>query len=175
MGLFDFLFGRKYSEPEQPEAAPAVAAPAPQGNGGSVDFDAELTAQLKEEHRSLLAVFTGIKKAYQAQDFAGVTKGLQQFQTALNMHLAVENFKFYSYLRRNLKNGSPELATMNSFFDEMQEIGKVVSQFLRKYLAASFTQDIQQSFGRELEAIGAALMSRIDREEETLYRLYQPS
>ncbi len=86
----------------------------------------------------------------------------------------MENSKFYAYLRRNLPQGSAELDTMNTFFDEMQEIGKVVTQFLRKYIYADYTPETLSAFGPELEAIGAALISRIDREEETLYKLYAP-
>lgn len=171
MGLFDFLFGRKNGAPAQREQREAAS----QESHAVVNFDPDFIPKLKEDHRSLLALFVQIKKAYQTRNFDDVKKGLQDFQLALNLHLAIENSKFYAYLRRNLNNGSPELVTMNLFFDEMQDIGKVVTQFLRSYVQADFTAEIEESFGRELESIGVALASRIDREEETLYKLYSPS
>ncbi len=57
----------------------------------------------------------------------------------------------------------------------MQQIGKVVTAFLRKYNHSDFTPDLHATFGGELDAIGAALAGRIQREEETLYRLYLPA
>ncbi len=64
---------------------------------------------------------------------------------------------------------------MTVFWDEMQQVGKVVTAFLRKYNHSDFTADLQATFGGELDAIGAALAGRIQREEETLYRLYLPA
>ena len=169
MGLFDFLFGKKGDVAVQPEAVSRKSSVV-------LNFDPAFIPALKQEHQALVQRFVGVKNAYLAQDFAGVKKGLQEFQTALNLHLAVENAKFYAYLRRHLPPGSPGLNTMNMFFDEMQEIGKAVTQFLRKYISADYTADVQSAFGVELEAIGAALLSRISREEETLYKLYaQPA
>lgn len=165
MGLLDFLFSKK--DDVQPQAPAKPAAPA-------VEFDPAFITTLKDEHEALVQRFVGVKNAYLAHDFARVKEGLQEFQTALNLHLAVENAKFYAYLRRHLPPGSAELQTMNSFFDEMQEIGKVVTQFLRKYISADYTAEVQAAFGQELEGIGAALLSRISREEKTLYTLYAP-
>lgn len=170
MGLFDLLFGKKNDAPEQREEAAAAS----HGSAAPPGFDPEFISRLTQEHRLLVALFLDIKKAHLAHDFAALKTALQEFQLGLNIHLAVENSKFYAYLRRSLKRGSAEHDTMNVFFDEMQEIGKVVTQFLRKYLEAEFTTETRRAFGDELEAIGAALVSRIDREEETLYKLYQP-
>ncbi len=171
MGLFDLLFGKKKAAPPQAErtnAAPKKDVP----TQPSAQFDPQFIARLEEEHRGLVALFVAIKNANEAGDFPAVKKGLQDFQMALNMHLAVENARFYAYLRRMLDGNSPEIRTMNAFFDEMQEIGKVVTQFLRKYTLADFTAETRAAFSPELEAIGAALAGRIDREEQTLYRLY---
>ncbi len=174
MGLFDFLFGRKKAASPQPEAS----ASAPQRGVAAqlaVPFDPQFIARLEGEHRTLVTLFVAVQTANEAADFGAVKRALQEFQMALNMHLAVENARFYAYLRRKLSKDSPEMATMNAFFDEMQEIGKVVTQFLRHYTLAEFTAEIQSAFSRELEAIGAALASRIEREEQTLYKLYLPA
>lgn len=169
MGLFDFLLGKKNVAAAQAEKTDG----APMRPG--VQFDPHFIPQLVEDHRSLVALFVAVKKANEAGDFPAVQKALQEFQMALNMHLAVENAKFYAYLRRTLHENSPEMRIMNDFFDEMQEIGKVVTRFLRQYTLADFTAQIQAAFSQELDAIGAALSSRIDREEQTLYKLYAPA
>jgi regulator of sigma D len=170
MGLFDFLLGKKNVGKEVATQAPEKGS-APQ-KAAPVQFDPAFIPALVEEHRSLVALFVAVKRASEAGDAAAVRKSLQEFQMALNMHLAVENARFYAYLRRKLNNNSPEMQTMNAFFDEMQEIGKVVTQFLRTYTLADFTAEIHAAFSRDLEAIGTALVSRIEREEQTLYKLY---
>jgi hypothetical protein len=172
MGVFEFLFGKlEEAAPSQPASATA----APQDGGRPLRYDPSFIPQLMEEHRSLLLLFSEIRHTSQSRDFSAVQRALQKFQMALNLHLAVENANFYAYLRKNLKGNTPEHDTMTAFFEEMQEMGKVVSQFLRKYNYSDFTAEMQSAFSEELEQIGAALVSRINREEESLYKLYVPA
>ncbi len=169
MGLLDFLFGKK-GEAAQPHGSHAA-----ESGTGSLNFDPNLISRLKKDHASLLTLFGNIRRSYLAQDFASLQNELRQFRSALNLHLAEENFKFYAYLRKALSNNVENFQTMNAFWKEMQEIGKVVLEFLRKYDAAEFTPEMKDAFGQELEAIGAALAGRIQREERELYILYAPA
>ncbi len=177
MGLFDSLFGRSkpQSQPQsQPQYTSAPAAPNI-GDEVTLPYDPDLIPRMIDEHRALLSLFGGIERAQQSADFQAVKTALQKFQLSLNLHLATENARFYAYLRRHLRTNTDEHQTMTAFWDEMQEIGKVVTQFLRKYNYADFTADMQASFASELKQIGAALVARIKREEESLYGLYMPS
>ncbi len=170
MGLFDFFLGKKKDAGNEAAAQPQQRPAAQQA--AAAQFDPAFIPALVEEHRSLVALFVSVKEASEAADFPAVKRALQEFQLALNMHLVLENSKFYAYLRKTLRKNSPELDTVNAFFDEMQEIGKVVTQFLRTYTLADFTAEVHAAFRDELEAIGAALVNRIEREEQTLYKLY---
>ncbi len=172
MGFFDRLFGKGGEEPavqSQPTAVPLFPSDSP------LQYDPMLIPQLVQEHHGLLRLFGEIKETHAANDFAALKRALQKFQLALNLHLAQENANFYAYLRKSLHRNSEQHNIMTQFWDEMQEIGKVVTTFLRTYNHADFTPDLHGAFGRELEAIGAALVSRIEREEASLYKLYAPA
>lgn len=138
-------------------------------------YDPMLIPQLVQEHHGLLRLFGEIQESHAANDFSALKRALQKFQLALNLHLAQENASFYAYLRKNLPRSTEQHNTMTQFWDEMQDIGKVVTTFLRTYNHADFTPDLHGAFGRELQAIGAALTSRIEREEASLYKLYTPA
>ncbi len=172
MGLFDFLFGKAGEEaPQQPASADGVVR---WGSGG-LQYDPELIPKLTQEHHHLLALFGAIQGAHQRQDFSAVQHALRDFKLALNVHLLTENVRFYAYVKKGLSNSTENLDTVNAFWKEMQGIAKVVIQFLAKYEAAMLTPEMKAAFGKELEDVGAALVSRIKREEESLYTLYLPS
>jgi regulator of sigma D len=172
MGFFDRILGRA----EEAAAAPQpTAVPLFPQEGNTLQYDPMLIPQLVQEHHGLLRLFGEIKDTHAANDFAALKRALQKFQLALNLHLAQENANFYAYLRKSLSRNSEQHNTMSQFWDEMQDIGKVVTTFLRTYNHADFTPDLHGAFGRELDAIGAALVSRIEREEASLYKLYVPA
>ncbi len=171
MSLFDLLFRKSRTAAQTQSASPNRGSYADEG---PLKYNPDFIPQLMDEHRSLLHLFGAIQESHRAKDFVTVKRTLQKFQMTLNLHLALENAHFYAYLRRNLKKNSKDHRTMVTFWDEMQEIGKVVTQFLRKYNYSDFTPDMQASFGPELEQIGAALVTRIKHEEESLYSLYLP-
>lgn len=174
MGLFDSLLGKAKPESQSQHTSAAPAAPHID-HEVTLPYDPDLIPRMVDEHRGLLSLFGAIQRAHLSGDFNAVKTALQHFQLSLNLHLATENARFYAYLRRHLRTNTDEHGTMTVFWDEMQDIGKVATQFLRKYTQADFTADMQSSFSTELQHIGAALTARIKREEESLYGLYRPS
>ncbi len=165
MGILDFLRGKPQGAPE---------AESSHGAAHGLQYDPDFIARLTQEHRTLLTLFGAIQTAHAAGDHAAIRGALQRFLLALNMHLAMENSQFYAYLRTHLRKNTAEHMVMNAFWDEMQEIGKIVITFLRKYIYGELTPEMLADFGRELEQIGGALVTRIRHEEEELYSLYQP-
>lgn len=171
MGLFDFLFGKSSELTSQSANSEGVV----QWGSGGLQYDPELIPKLTQEHRHLLAMFGVIKQSYERQDFVAVQKALQEFKLSLNVHLLTENVRFYAYVKKGLSNSTENLETVTSFWKEMQGIAKVVIQFLGKYETSVFTPEMKAAFGKELDDVGAALVSRIKREEESLYTLYLPA
>lgn len=172
MSLFGFLFGN---------VGEAAMSQVDDGHGvvhwegGPVRYDPELIPRLTQEHRTLLSLFSAIKRSNEAGDLAAVRTALNEFKGALNAHLLVENVRFYAYVKKGLAQDVEGLETMTGFWKEMQAIAKGVIEFLGKYDGASFTPVICDAFGKDLDAIGVALGTRIRREEERLYTLYRPS
>lgn len=62
---------------------------------------------------------------------------------------------------------------VSDFRSEMDEIGKAVRVFLIKYEIIGVDKDLASSFAHDLDGIGEALVARNEREESTLYLLYQ--
>src|SRR3990172_9372386 len=64
---------------------------------------------------------------------------------------------------------------INEFRHEMNGIAQVVMAFVRRYSDSELNAVSLIAMKKELEEIGAALVKRIQREENTLYPLYRPS
>ncbi len=171
MRKFQFLFSAKNEGGNSSVAAAALGVPMA---GKPLRYDPHLILQLKQEHASLRKLFDEIREAARAEDFATVQSVMRELNICLNMHLLEENVKFYAYLRSALSSNSADLATMTAYWKEMQDIGRAVIQFFKKYEAHAFTPESRAAFGSELEAVGAALTSRLAREEEQLFTLYLP-
>ncbi len=166
MGMFDFLLGKLERWPAAEHSGDGVAR--------EPKYDPRFIARLTHEHRALLTLFGQIREAHAAGDPVAVKRALQQFLLALERHLARENSHFYAYLHVHLRKNTPEHVVMSTFRSEMQEIARIVSAFLRKYLHAELTPDLLAAFGPELQQLGSALATRMQDEERTLYRLYRP-
>lgn len=161
MSLLD-LFGKK-----EDKAAPAHTAP-----GTSISFDPALIERLTGDHRRLLDIYKHVQGALAKGDYPGVKKLLGDFRTALQEHLLTENVKFYVYVSRQLASDETSSKIISDFRSEMQTIGRVVMDFLRRYTESGVDAPGADRFRGELEEIGAALVQRIEREEGTLYPLY---
>lgn len=165
MALLD-LFSKKEEKP----AVPHATAP-----GTSIGFDPGLVERLKGDHRRLLDIYKHVHTALGRGDFPAVRRHLGEFRSALQDHLLTENVKFYVYVSRQLASDESSSRIINDFRSEMQGIGRVVMDFLRKYTETELDAGAAATFKAELEQIGAALVQRIQREEGTLYPLYLPA
>jgi regulator of sigma D len=99
-------------------------------------------------------------------------KHLKDFRHGIQSHLLVENVRFYIYLEHSLQQDPESLSMVHGFRQEMDSIGKAVLAFLNKYKDIDTHSDFAVPFGKDLEEVGAILIARIKREEETLYPLY---
>ncbi len=166
MGIFDFLRGKK------DDVQPAVqATPASSG----IQFDPQLINKLQADHKKLLETYTKTQSALEKGDFPAITQHLREFKTALHEHLLTENIKLYAYLGERLASDKATSQIIEEFRTEMQGIGQVASKFLRKYTETPIYANQVSLFKSEFEQIGGALVSRIQREESTLYALYMPN
>lgn len=180
--FFDFLFSKK---PATPPASPAALAPvsaldAPKPNmapGTRIAYSDSLVAQLKNDHQQLLGAHAAIGEAYAQGDLHATRELLESFRGDLQSHLLTENVRFYIYLEHSLFNDPEKQALVRQFRHEMDEIGKAALAFLMRYANIDrddFEQQTHTAFASELVKIGLVLSQRIQREESSLYPLYQP-
>jgi len=172
MTLFGLIGGkqRERQAGNGPARAPAQAAP-----GTAISYDAGLVPRLTQEHRKLLGIYQQLQLAVTKTDVAAIQQRLREFRGMLQEHLLQENVKLYVYLARHLAGDQASSELVSDMRREMMGIGRVVMDFLRKYTDSPMSPGQVLEFKKELDAIGAALVQRIEREESALYSLYLES
>ncbi len=171
MGLLGSLFDKS----DEKAISHGHVADIVQWEGGGVKYDPGLIPRLVQEHRSLLDLFSAIRRAYQSQNFGSVRRALDEFKQALSAHLLAEDVRFYAYVKNGLSHDKEKLAAMTAFWKDMQRTSRTVLQFLAKYETFGFILEEPGAFAKELEGIGATLVERMRHEEDRLYGLYLPS
>lgn len=175
--MFDFLFRKSRPVDQGAAAVPPPPAKSPQAAapGTAIRYHPELIGQLKHDHQALLALFGSIQAAFREGRLQAVVEHLDAFRAAIQSHLLIENVRLYIYLEHQLANDAASHQLIHDFRHEMDGIGKAVVGFLAKYRDLIRDTNLAASFGRDLEAVGKVLVDRIQREEATLYPLYEPA
>lgn len=156
-----------------PAARPASAPPQPQAPGTRIGYDPLLLDQLRRDHRKMLDLFAVIQSLLTSRDYAGVQRKLGEFRITLQDHLLAANTKLYIYVSRQLADDPAYSSLINTVRREMLDNSRQIMEFLRTYGAIRLDDDSGQMFQTELLSIGEALMQRIEREESSLFPLYQ--
>lgn len=139
-----------------------------------IAYDASLVANLKEDHRELVRIYTAIKTAVAENRFGDVRDLLADFKLTFQTHIAVENVRFYVYVQQH---AALDADTSNFIADvrkEMNGIARAVMKFVDTYMAAPPSPVTATGFNSELDQIGSVLVQRVQLEESRLYSLYQP-
>lgn len=142
-------------------------------SGSAIRFDGLLVAKLQEDHKKLLSIYANIQDAIIRHDLVDIDKNLTNFRTELQTHLLTENIRLYAYLTQKFSADPTNSEIIQDFRQEMYGIGHAVMGFLRKYRNMPLDGRMLGTFKKELDEIGAVLVTRIRHEESTLYPLYQ--
>lgn len=137
-------------------------------------YDAALVASLTQDHHDLVHLFQRIGRLAESGDHMAIPPLLVSFKTRLESHLIAENVRFYNYVENSLRDDSENLALIRSFRREMNAIARGVVDFVKKYQISRFSEDDRRAFLDDYQAVGRLLAERIEREEHSLYPLYQP-
>lgn len=164
-------------QPTKPAAAPAPApgtlrqgsAPPPR----APSYDSGLVPALKNDHQELVALFEQIGRTYEARRFHEIPALLTAFKTRLEAHLLTENVRFYNYVESTLRDDAENLSLIRDFRREMNTIARGVIDFVKKYQQPLVTMAERGAFIADYRHVGALLVQRIEREEGSLYPLYQ--
>lgn len=169
MGFFGNLFGRK----EVISNDKPVATFASISTARTITHDATLVASLKRDHADLVALYQRIGQSQQAGKFNEIRAELINFKTRFEAHILTENVRFYTYLEQSLTANGDNVDLMRDFRREMNAIARGAVDFVKRYQSAAFDQVQREQFAQDYQAVGALLTQRIEREEASLYPLYQ--
>ncbi|ULA62587.1 MAG: Hemerythrin domain-containing protein [Nitrospira sp.] len=128
---------------------------------------AELIQELKEHHTHLLSIL-------QLAKINGVAtletrELLRSARTTLLDHLRKEDVELYPVLRTAAIKDPAIQDMLETFANDMAETSKVAIGFFKKWDQGETDHDLSKEFG----LLQAKLVSRIRREEELLYPLYE--
>jgi hypothetical protein len=170
-GVFNFLLGEKETAAPLPPLRGSVTKTG-HAQWAPISYDHDLIPQLKEEHQQLLKLYGMINRAFEKNDLALTVHYLEDFRRKVHSHFLTEGIRFYIYLEHSLPENSKAFELVHGFRQEMGAIEKDVVAFLSKHKDLGAHPDFAAQFGNDLKEVGARLVSRIRREEETLFPLY---
>lgn len=135
-----------------------------------IPYKENLIPVLLDEHRKLLSLYGETLNAAKAGDASLTKRKLNNFKRLFRGHLLKENVSLYTYLKHAISDqGTAEIISFMK--TEMYGVGKEVNSFLSRYTKEDAV--IDKNFIRRFEAVGEALVRRIEDEEEHLYPVYQ--
>ena len=140
--------------------------------GTKILYDPNLIPQLVHDHGQLVAVYSTINKAIEKKLYHKIHGLLDTFLALFNKHALTEYTKLYVFLDYSLRPYSEQHQEIMRFRKEMQEIGKVVRQFVHEWKRVDINADKLSEFSSELQDIGSVLSKRITVEEKQLYQVY---
>lgn len=138
--------------------------------GTKISWHQNLIDEFIDEHKQLITLFTAVSNAYDQKDFISVQQYLKEFKRALIAHILKENILLYVYLKYFYAEDSVNKELAKSMQKEMSAIGSVAFTFIQNATEADAEPD--DTFKKELDAIGMQLIERIRIEENSLYNLY---
>lgn len=137
-----------------------------------IPFYPNLIKHLELDHQQLLSLYGNIGNSLYLQEYHLLPDQLAQFKQDFKAHLDAENIKFYGYLEQGLKEQSQAFLSLRQFRKEMRVIERTVIKFIDHWMDFEVNRASAAEFRAEYEAIGAALVQRIEREEKELYTMY---
>jgi hypothetical protein len=166
---------RDFLQPRSNESAAPLPTQRPQAPGTRIGYDPLLIKRLKADHHRMLDLFTQTQSLLTTHDYDGVKRKLGELRITLQDHLMTASVKFYVYVSRQLAADPAKTAIINEYRREMLVNSRQIMDFLRTYSAARLDDTFAEPFQIELLVIGSALVQRIEREQTTLFPLYQAS
>ena len=135
-------------------------------------YSASLIKDLINDHQSLMESYHAAADAYEKKDFNKLKKHLAKLKESLTGHFLKKNRKLFPYLHDYYQGDRKNEITLHSFKKELANFGNFAFSHLRKYTL--FVASFDEEFSNEFDALGDALMARIEAEQSLLYPMYLP-
>lgn len=160
-------------QPRPDESSAPLPTTQPRAPGTLIGYDPLLINRLRADHQRMLGLFTQTQELLTTHDYDGVKRKLGELRVVLQDHLMTASVKFYVYVSRHLADDPAKTAIINEYRREMLSNSRQLMDFLRTYSVARLDDSFADTFQIELLVIGSALVQRIEREQSTLFPLYQ--
>ncbi len=167
--MFEWLKKKIVLPPIIPVSSQKITA-----NKAAVRYNSNLISELVKEHEALLKVYTKMLSAIETKNFSSIAQYLKEFDQGLRTHLLREHVELYVYLEYILSKRTRAFQEMHNLRLEMDHISTEVITFLNVHQAAPVNEKTIAQFEHDFIQIGEVLVGRIQREENSLYTLYQP-
>lgn len=164
---------RLFSTPDYSEPAPV--RPLSHASPRAPRFDAQLVPQLTHDHRELMHAYEQIGMLPERDRWDLLPSQLLAFKSQLEAHLLAENVRFYNYVEHTLRGDEENFSLIRGFRREMNTIARGIIEFVKKYQHPLISSTERGAFVADYRNVGALLVQRIQREESSLYPLYQNS
>ncbi|HEU0278155.1 MAG TPA: hemerythrin domain-containing protein [Rhodanobacteraceae bacterium] len=168
MRLFGLTLGKGEDAGLPPETAAQMAP------GTEIRYAPGLIAHFQDTHKELAALIAQLHDTASAGRYGEAEKALHELKSVLYAHLLEENVRLYTYLSYCVKDDADGAELMSDMRLEMGRIGRDVTRFIRAYAETGIGAGNVASFLQQLGGITAKLHDRLQREESSLYTLYQP-
>ncbi|WP_408097008.1 hemerythrin domain-containing protein [Peredibacter sp. HCB2-198] len=126
----------------------------------------QLISKLKGDHKKLVEVLEEVAKLGIAHP--ETPKKLTAAKAALLAHLKHEDVELYPVLRKAAETDANIKSTLNILAKDMESLAPKALAFFDKYEKGGSPMDFVKDFSQ----LRSALSTRIRREEETLYELF---
>lgn len=166
------LFGNWFKGKPRDLAAGGTDQPKPQER--AVRYDPGLVASLRHDHRELVSMYGQLGQDVRDGNYHRIPNALLAFRTRLEAHVLIENVRFYAYVENALAHDNDRIRAVRDFRREMGGLVRGVVEFARRYQQTQVGADNAGEFMREYDEVGKLLVTRIEREEGSLYPLYAP-
>lgn len=141
-----------------------------------IAYDQSLIKDLEKGHEILIENFgRTLNDGFERRDFTLLSKQLGEFKVLFQSHLLKENVKLFCYLEQSMKSDPTSLLAMRGFRKDINYWSSAVISFCKKHeqpIEVFFEQD---SFKSEYQAVGRALIHRVQLVESEMYPLYAPN
>ncbi len=159
------LFGKKTTTKTEEVYAP----------GTKIPYDQTLVKRLKGDHQELLNLFMETMRLIDKREYNKIWETNDKFLGLFNAHILLEYTKLYVFLEYTFKDEQDYYTVISEFRREMNQIGRAVREFYKRWQTAGLHAENIEAFKEELGKIGEVLVKRVETEENRLYEIYDLS
>lgn len=168
MKLFGINLGKGEDATRRVEPAMQTAP------GTEISYASGLIPHFLDTHKELAALIAELEDAAKSARYGEAEKILHALKSTLYAHLLEENVRLYTYLSYCVKGDVDHTELMSDMRLEMGRIGRDVTRFIKAYTETGISAGNIEAFVQQLGGITQKLHDRLQREESSLYTLYQP-